>query len=292
MMQRRNGGESKIQNLKSKISRHRPKLGQHFLHDQRYRTGILEELPLHADDVVIEIGPGRGAMTALLAAHARKVIAIEVDHALAQGIEEEFRGDARVQVILADVLRVDFAALCKQEGITHSFVFGNIPYYITSPILHHLFAQRDSIRSMGLLMQHEVAARLTAMPGTRDYGYLTIATQLCSQPEIVLAVPPGAFSPAPQVQSSLVTFRMKPKFDQWPRAKYTEFLEFVKRCFAEKRKNLLNNLGGMYLRTRLLEAFEATGKPANLRAEQLSLDDLAGIFEHLARPVGPAHAEG
>ena len=171
MMQPRKGSESKIQNLKSKITRHRPKLGQHFLHDQGYRNKILEALPLEADDVVIEIGPGRGAMTALLAGRARRVIAIELDRALAQGLQEEFPEESRVQVIPADVLRVDFAALCRQAEVEQAFVFGNLPYYITSPILHHLFAQRDAIRSMGLLMQREVAERLTAEPGTRDYGY-------------------------------------------------------------------------------------------------------------------------
>ena len=287
-MHRRKRGESKIQNLKSKINRHRPKLGQHFLHDQRYRARILEALPLEAGDVVFEIGPGRGAMTALLAERARKVIAIEIDRALAQGLQEDFREESRVEIILADVLRVDFAALCRQEGIAQGFVFGNLPYYITSPILHHLFAQRDSIRAMGLLMQREVAERLTAAPGTRDYGYLTIATQIYSQPQIALAVPPGAFSPAPKVQSALVTFRMKAKFDRWPQATCDEFLEFVKRCFAQKRKNLLNNLGGIYPRSRIMQAFEEAGKPANLRAEQLSLEELAGIFERLTRAAGQA----
>jgi 16S rRNA (adenine1518-N6/adenine1519-N6)-dimethyltransferase len=276
-------GESKIQNLKSKISRHRPKLGQHFLHDQRYRNRILEELDLTPNDVVIEIGPGRGAMTGLLAGRARKVIAVEVDRALAQRLEEDFRDQPGVQIVLADILRVDLAALCHQEGITQAFVFGNLPYYITSPILHRLFAQRDSIRSMGLLMQREVGERLTAEPGTRDYGYLSIATQIFSQPRIAVAVPPGAFSPAPKVQSSLITFRMKAKFEQWPREKGDEFLEFVKHCFAQKRKNLLNNLGGMYLRTRLVQALEAAGKPVNLRAEELSLDDFATVFDSLTR---------
>jgi 16S rRNA (adenine1518-N6/adenine1519-N6)-dimethyltransferase len=231
--------------------------------------------------VVIEIGPGRGAMTALLAARARKVIAVEVDPALAQQLEEDFRGQASVQIILADVLRIDFAGMCRQEGIAQAFVFGNLPYYITSPILHHLFSQRHSIRSMGLLMQREVAERVTAVPGTRDYGYLTLAAQLYSQPKIALAVPPGAFSPPPQVQSSLLTFRMKAKFDSWPQARYDEFLTFLKRCFAQKRKNLLNNLGGIYPRSRLLEAFEALGKPASVRAEELLPEELAKLFEHL-----------
>jgi 16S rRNA (adenine1518-N6/adenine1519-N6)-dimethyltransferase len=285
------GGESKIQNLKSKIASHRPKLGQHFLHDQRYRARILEALPLEAGDVVFEIGPGRGAMTALLAGRARKVIAIEIDRALAQGLQEDFRQGPNVEIIPADVLRIDFAALCREEGIAQGFVFGNLPYYITSPILHHLFAQRDSIRSMGLLMQREVAERLTAAPGTRDYGYLTVATQLYSQPQVVLAVPPGAFSPAPKVQSALVIFRMKTKFNRWPQGTCDKFLEFVKRCFAQKRKNLLNNLGSVFPRGRIMQAFEEIGEPPNLRAEQLSLEQLARVFERLTGAAGRVHED-
>ncbi len=231
-------------------------------------------------------------MTGLLAQHARKVIAIEIDQALAQGLQEDFRGQPHVQIIHADVLRTDFSALCRQEGIAQAFVFGNLPYYITSPILHHLFAQRDAIRSMGLLMQREVAERLVAKPGTRDYGYLTIAAQVGSQPQIALAIPPGAFSPAPKVQSALVTFQMKAKFERWPRRTVDDFLEFVKRCFAQKRKNLLNNLGGIYPRSRLLQAFEEAGKPASARAEELSLDELARLFEHLTRPAGHAEHTG
>jgi len=281
-------GESEIQNLKSKISRRRPKLGQHFLHDQRYRARIMEALPLEPGDVVFEIGPGRGAMTGLLAERARKVIAIEIDGTLAPGLQEDFPS---VEIIVADVLRVDFSAHCRQQGIEQGFVFGNLPYYITSPILHHLFAQRDSIRSMGLLMQSEVAERVTATPATREYGYLTVATQLYSQPLTAFTVPPGAFSPAPKVQSALVTFRMKAKFERWTQATGSEFLEFVKRCFAQKRKNLLNNLAGLYPRGRITQALEEARKSAILRAEQLSLEELAGVFESLTRAAGRARKD-
>jgi 16S rRNA (adenine1518-N6/adenine1519-N6)-dimethyltransferase len=280
MMQRRKGGESKIQNRKSQ-SRRPPKLGQHFLHDPRYRARILEALPLAAGDVVFEIGPGRGAMTGLLAEHACKVIAIEIDRQLAQGLREDFSEKPHVEIVQGDVLSVDFAALCRQEGIGQGFVFGNLPYYITSPILHHLFAHRDAIRAMGLLMQREVAERLTAAPETRDYGYLSIATQLYTQPEIALAVPPGAFSPAPKVHSALVTFQMKLRFDRWAQETCDEYLQFVKRCFAQKRKNLLNNLGGIFPRGRIMQVLEELGKPGNVRAEQLSMEDLAGAFERL-----------
>lgn len=265
---------------------HRPKLGQHFLRDQGYRHLIMEALTPEVSEVAFEIGPGRGAMTKLLAERARKVIAIEIDRALGQRLQEDFRDDSRVEVILADVLRVDFSALCRKEGIEQGYVFGNLPYYITSPILHHLFAQRQWIRAMALLMQLEVAERLTAVPGNRDYGYLSVATQIYSQPHMALWVPPGAFSPAPKVQSALVTFRMTPKFKQWPAKRCDEFLKFVKCCFTQKRKNLLNNLVGVYSRGRIIEAFEAAGKPASLRAEQLSIEDLATIFERLSSDRG------
>jgi 16S rRNA (adenine1518-N6/adenine1519-N6)-dimethyltransferase len=257
-------------------------LGQHFLRDEGYRARVMDELALEAGDLVMEIGPGRGAMTELLAARARRVIAIEIDPELALGLQEQFRQQPRVQIIRADVLGVDIPALCRQEGVQQVYVFGNLPYYITSPILHHLFAQRESIRAMGLLMQREVAERLTAVAGTRDYGYLTVAAQVHSQPQIALAVPPGAFSPPPKVQSALVTFRMRAKFESWPQGKYDEFLGFVKHCFAQKRKNLLNNLAGAYPRTQLANALTELRGPANLRAEQLPVEDLARLFERLA----------
>jgi 16S rRNA (adenine1518-N6/adenine1519-N6)-dimethyltransferase len=240
-------------------------------------------LPLETGDVVIEIGPGRGAMTALLAARARKVIALEIDRELAHRMQADFLNEPRVQVVLADVLHVDFSALCEQEQVEQAFVFGNIPYYITSPILHHLFAQRNSIRSMGLLMQREVAERLVATPCSRDYGYLTVAAQTYSRSQIALAVPPGAFSPAPKVQSALVTFEMRAKFEHWPQEKCDAFMAFVKRCFAQKRKNLLNNLGGAYRRSQIVRVFDDAGKKPELRAEQLSIDELAEIFERLIR---------
>jgi 16S rRNA (adenine1518-N6/adenine1519-N6)-dimethyltransferase len=261
----------------------RPKLGQHFLQDPHYRKRILDELRLHADDVVIEIGPGRGAMTAPLLERVRKVLAIEIDSGLAQQLQKEFATESRVAILHTDVLSVNLAELCRQQGASESFVFGNLPYYITSPILHHLFAYRDSIRAMGLLVQREVAERLAAEPGTRDYGYLTVCTQLYFQPRIVLAVPPGAFSPPPRVRSALVMFETRCRFPEWKRKEYGEFLEFVKCCFAKKRKTLVNNLAGRFSRDQVARALAEAGKPANLRAEQLPVEELATVFRHLTK---------
>lgn len=260
----------------------RPKLGQHFLQDPHYRKRILEDLRLRADDVVIEIGPGRGAMTGLLVKCVRKVIAIEIDSLLAQRLQEEFAKEPRVAILHTDVLGVDLAELCRRQGVSQCVVFGNLPYYITSPILHHLFAYRDCIRAMGLLVQREVAERLAAAPGTRDYGYLTICTQLYFQPRIVLTVPPGAFAPPPRVHSALVAFQAGTRFPNWTRKEAKEFLEFAKRCFAQKRKTLLNNLEGSFSRDQVARELAEAGKPTNLRAEQLSVEELAAVFERLS----------
>jgi len=259
----------------------RPKLGQHFLQDPHYRKRILNELPLRADDVVIEIGPGRGAMTGLLVECVRKVVAIEIDSLLAQRLQEKFAKESRVAILHTDVLSVDFAELCRQQGVSQCLVFGNLPYYITSPILHHLFAYRDCICAMGLLVQREVGERLAAAPGTRDYGYLTICTQLYFQPRIALTVPPGAFTPPPRVHSALVAFQVRTRFPNWTREEAKEFLEFAKRCFAQKRKTLLNNLQGSFSRDQVARALAEAGKPTNLRAEQLPVEELVAVFEHL-----------
>jgi 16S rRNA (adenine1518-N6/adenine1519-N6)-dimethyltransferase len=269
-----------------------PKLGQHFLASASYRRRIAETLALRPDDLVMEIGAGRGAMTGLLAARASHVIAIELDSALAAKLAEQPRRDSRIEVLQADILSTDLAALCQQHQAPQCFVFGNLPYYITSPIIHHLFGFARSIRAMTLLVQREVAERLTAQPGSRAYGYLSVLTQLHSRPRIVLSVPPGAFSPPPKVHSALVSFQMRSQLPQWLRGaarpsepstkRETQFLGFVKRCFAQKRKNLLNNLGALYTRERVERVLAALDLPSTVRAEQLTLEQFAGLFQNIA----------
>lgn len=236
---------------------------------------------------MIEIGPGRGAMTGLLAKHARRLVAIEIDSAFARQLQQEFAAEPRVGILHQDVLKADFAEICRQQGVRQCFVFGNLPYYITSPILHHLFAQRQCIRAMALLVQREVADRLVAQPRMRDYGYLTVCTQLYCRPRIALGIPPGAFSPPPKVDSALVDLQVAARFPSWGSAEDDEFLEFVKHCFAQKRKNLVNNLGGFYGRERVAHSLSRAGKPVNGRAEELSVDELAMVFKELVAKDGP-----
>ena len=259
----------------------RPKLGQHFLSSEGYRRRIAEALPFRGDELVIEVGPGHGAMTGLLAERAGRVVAVELDPALASELRETHESSNRVEILEGDILSTDIAAICRGRRATTCFVFGNLPYYITSPIIHHLMNSARIIQGMALLMQHEVAERLTAKPGSRDYGYLSVLVQVHSEPRIAMGVPPGAFSPPPKVHSSLVDFLMKPRLSAWTEEEREEFLKFVQRCFAQKRKNLLNNLAQTHGKGRIREALEIMRLPATARAEELSVEQ----FELLSKGV-------
>jgi 16S rRNA (adenine1518-N6/adenine1519-N6)-dimethyltransferase len=264
----------------------RPRLGQHFLVDARYRQRIAAAVDLRPDDLVVEIGPGRGAMTELLAERARSVVAVELDGMLAEQLQKKLGIESPIEVLRADILSVDLAELCRRHGTERCFVFGNLPYYITSPIIHRLFLFHDRLRAVALLVQHEVAERLVAGPGTRAYGYLSVFTQLFSYPRILLGVPPGAFAPPPKIQSTLVEFRMRETAGTKSILSMGEeagFLEFVKRCFAQKRKNLPNNLAGFHSGGRVELELDRLSLARSARAEQLTLEELLQLYRRLAR---------
>ena len=260
----------------------RPKLGQHFLRDRRFQRRIVESLAIQSNDLVCEIGAGRGAMTELLAARARQVVALEVDPELARRLQQKFSKRLGIEVFEADILLSDFASLCRRYEREQCFVFGNLPYYITSPILHHLMDYARWICGMGLVVQREVADRLSALPGSRPYGYLTVLTQLSTNPRIEFGIPPGAFSPPPKVDSALVSFQMKPERTRLPAEERKALLEFVKLCFAHKRKNLLNNLAPIYTRRRVEAELAALKLPPTIRAEQLALEQFENLLLRLS----------
>ena len=219
------------------------------------------------EELVVEIGPGKGVLTRHLLARARRVVAIEIDAALASRMEP----DSRLTVLHADVLNTDLA----QWG--PCVLAGNLPYYITSPILDRIFRAAQTIRLATLMVQEEVAHRLTARPGSRDYGYLTVRTLLHSEPRLLFSVPPAAFQPPPRVASAVVQLRMKP-----PEAGSAAFLEFVSQCFRHKRKTLRNNLSSRYPKS-LLDA----QPEANLRAEQLPVDAFRELYTRLVAASDP-----
>jgi len=236
-------------------------------------------LSLRQNDLLCEIGAGHGAMTGLLAARAQQVVALEIDPGLAQAVRQKYAGKANIEVLEADILKTGLPGLCRRYQRQSCYVFGNLPYYITSPILHHLLDQAAWINGMGLVVQREVAERLTAEPGSRSYGYLTVLTQLATQPRLEFAIPPGAFAPPPKVDSALVTFEMRSQV--LPAQDRLELLDFVKLCFAHKRKTLLNNLQPAHERRRVEAELAALGLRPTARAEQLPFEQFAELHGRL-----------
>jgi 16S rRNA (adenine1518-N6/adenine1519-N6)-dimethyltransferase len=244
------------------------RLGQHFLARQSVLENIVAAVCPDKCDTVIEIGPGKGALTAHLLERAARVIAIEIDPVLVQYLRSKFREESRLHLVEADVLKT---GLAQWGSVT---VVGNLPYYITSPIVERVLSLGSLLRCAVFLVQKEVAQRLTASPGSRDYGYLTVQTQLLSIPELLFTVPAAAFRPAPQVDSAVV--RLMPRAEPLlpdPAA----FLKFAGLCFRHKRKTLRNNLIEGYPKE------SVDGLPeARKRAEQLSVAELIALYGKLA----------
>lgn len=263
------------------VKRRRPKLGQHFLSDPRYCSRVADALDLRPDDFVIEIGPGRGAVTGLLASRTRSVVAIELDSDLVEELCEKFHQTPNVEIIHGDVLLTDLGEICRRHNMERCYVFGNLPYYITSPIIHHVLGFATQVRAMGLLVQREVADRLVAQPGSRDYGYLTVFTRLYSSPRVVLQIPPGAFSPPPKVHSAFVRFEMQPGRREGSLKDEQKFLRFLKQSFIHKRKKLLNCLAPAHSRPRVEAELNRLGLSPQVRAEGLSLEQFIALFSGL-----------
>lgn len=257
-------------------------MGQHFLGNAAWRQRIFKILSPGANESWIEIGAGHGEMTQLLAAGGRRVIAIEADPPLAEDLQQKVHDHERewpdVEIVSADVLTVDL-----QKLVTGDFrVYGNLPYYITSPILHHLFDYAGQIRSIHIVIQLEVAERIAAQPGRREYGYLSALCQFYAKPEIVLRIPPGAFRPPPRVKSALVRMTLPGERASLNVTDEKGFLQFVQGCFAQKRKTLRNNLQTLASDQQIHQAIEDCGLRPDARAEQLTLAQFAFLFTRLS----------
>ena len=272
----------------------RQRLGQHFLADSDWREQIARAIRVSAHSPEfsaslgrtsdkpfcwIEIGAGHGEMTEHLASTGAPVTAIELDAPLVRRLQRLTQQFPNLNVVASDVLKVDIAEIAAGRRVR---VYGNLPYYITSPILHHLFAFAPIIDEIHIVIQLEVAERLAAEPGGRDYGYLSVATQLYSRPEIVLKIPREAFDPPPEVASALVTLRLPGRDVNLGDLSKEHLLDFVKVCFAQKRKTLLNNLKSYGKADVIRAALEKCGLRANARAEQLSVGQFVGLWRELA----------
>ena len=256
-------------------------MGQHFLAGESWQQRILVSLPRDEHKTWIEIGAGHGEMTRLLAGRYQRVIAIEADLRLARSLEEaqqrhpdEWRG---VEVVSGNVLEMDLAELAGG----HFRVYGSLPYYITSPILHLLFGCVDRLESAHIVIQLEVAERIAARPGSRSYAYLSAASQFYMRPQIAFRIPPGAFRPPPRVTSALVNMTVPGERASLNIADEAGFLKFVRGCFSHKRRTLRNNLKEIASTQSIRDALAASGLRPDARAEQLSLSDFASLFSRL-----------
>lgn len=255
------------------------RLGQHFLGDANWRARILRELRPKSDDVWLEIGAGHGEFTRELARQSKRVKSIELDAPLLaelRALAAEFKN---IEVVEGDVLALDLHKLIESTAMR---VYGSLPYYITSPILRRLFEHADSIADIHVVIQMEVAERIVAQPGRRDYGFLSVLAQFYAEPKIALRIPPGAFRPPPKVDSALVRLELRAGRGPISRAKEAAFLDFVGRCFEQKRKTLLNNLKASLGAGRATAAIASAGLRPDARAEQLFLPQFVRLFESAA----------
>ncbi|WP_433965643.1 16S rRNA (adenine(1518)-N(6)/adenine(1519)-N(6))-dimethyltransferase RsmA [Tunturiibacter gelidiferens] len=270
------------------LMKRKPKLGQNFLVDDSARHAIVDALGDLSKRTVIEIGPGHGAITDILAGRCHKLIALELDPALAAELTFRFRDHPQVQILECDVLETDLRALVPM-GETAD-VIGNLPYYITSDILLQLFAAGNAgtLARAVLMMQREVADRVSAAPGVRDYGLLSATAQMNAQVDNLFTLPPSAFSPPPDVYSTVLRLHFAPRFAELG-VDPDGFNIFLKQCFAQKRKTLQNNLRAAGHSAQQLSAAWPRSIPAQVRAEAIALESMAELYRSLFEP--PMHNE-
>ena len=251
-------------------------LGQNFLKDPHYLHKIAGAARLGPGDQVIEIGPGLGHLTRVLAASAGKVLAVELDERLIPPLRRDFCASRNVEVVHADALDYPYASLPGKWKVV-----ANLPYYISTAVLQQLIAHRDKFISLTLMLQKEVADRIVSPPGGKEYGYLSVLVQLYAEPRIEFTVPPGAFTPRPEVDSAVVTLLLRsgpavPVRDQ------DFFLRVVKAAFSQRRKTLRNALRQLDLPREKMEAApEKTGIDLGRRAETLSVEEFGRLADFL-----------
>ncbi len=261
------------------------KYGQNFLVD----PGVLEEIVAAAgiteDDLVLEIGPGIGTMTQVLCVYAREVVAVEIDRMLIPVLEETLQGYPNVEVIHEDILKVDIPQIVEEKnGGRPIKIVANLPYYITTPILMTLLERRVPCESITIMVQREVADRMQAGPGTKDYGALSLAVQYYADPEVVAIVPPRSFMPRPNVDSAVI--RLEARSEPAVSVRDEELLfRLIRASFNQRRKTLVNGLTNAeklpFSKKEIEQAVTAIGKPLTIRGETLTLAEFAALADAL-----------
>jgi 16S rRNA (adenine1518-N6/adenine1519-N6)-dimethyltransferase len=249
-------------------------LGQNFLFDPAILGRIIEAASIGPDDTIVEIGPGPGRLTTLLSKVAKKVVAIELDSDLYIKLQDELAGRENVELVLGDALKY------RYDDLSSFKVVANIPYYITTPIIFSLLAARDNLVSMTLTIQKEVAQRIVANPGTKDYGVLSLAVQYHADPEIKFIIPAGAFRPVPKVDSAVIHMHIR-KTPKVIVADEALLFKIIRAGFSQRRKTLSNALKP--LMPDIKDVLIDTGIDPGRRGETLSMDEFAILAAHIHR---------
>ena len=261
------------------------KFGQNFLIDSHVLNKIIASADITKDDFVLEIGPGIGTMTQYLAEAAGHVLPVEIDKTLIPILHETLASYDNVEVINEDVLKLDICKIVKEKnGGKPVKVVANLPYYITTPIIMGLLESHVPVESITVMVQKEVAMRMQAGPGTKDYGALSLAVQYYCEPYIAANVPPNCFMPRPKVGSTVIRLT---RYSEPPVATENEQLMFrlIRASFNQRRKTLANGLNNSDLidlpKEQIMEAIESLGKGKSVRGEALSLEEFAALSNQL-----------
>jgi 16S rRNA (adenine1518-N6/adenine1519-N6)-dimethyltransferase len=250
-------------------------LGQHFLSNAGVLRKIVAAIEPRPNDVIVEVGPGKGALTRLLAAGAGRVVAVEKDERLVPELRESM--PANVEIVLGDILRTDLADIRARAGAASLRLVGNVPYSISTPLLFRVLDEREVLSDAAFLIQKEVAERVTAGPGTKSYAPLGILLQNEFEARVAFTVAPGSFSPPPKVQSALLVLKRRAA-PLHPGAAEEPYRAFLRAAFAERRKMLWKNLARRATPAALDAAYGALGLARGVRAEELTADALFDLF--------------
>ncbi|MCS6803921.1 MAG: 16S rRNA (adenine(1518)-N(6)/adenine(1519)-N(6))-dimethyltransferase RsmA [Acidobacteriota bacterium] len=272
--------------------RAKKRFGQHFLVDQTIGRRLVSAIQLEPDSVVIEIGPGRGALTKVLLQRPCRVIAVEVDDELTRALQIELADQihaGKLVLIAQDILKTNLDELLQQHHIDGKVrILGNLPYNIATAILQHLIAFRQQIDDMTIMLQREVVDRILSQPGTKQYGYLSVLMQYFCEGRKLFTVSPGAFRPVPKVTSTVVQLKVRER-PAVEVADEAHFLRVVSALFMERRKTIMNNLKRMPLRwdgERIAGRLRHVGIDPSRRAETLSLEEFARVANALRASAG------
>ena len=260
-------------------------LGQNFILDDGFLSSLLDLAGLNEDDRVLEIGPGPGVMTALIAEHAAKVVSVEMDEKLRPVLEDVLSETENAEIVFADAMKSDLSALVQEKlGGEGYRVIANLPYYITADLIQKMLLTDPMPRSICVMVQKEAAERLMSMPGSKNWCAFAALVRIYGECEILDEVPPQRFNPPPHVDSCFIRIRMH-ESRMLSEADEEGFLKLVRCCFHMRRKTLANNLKACYSfsQAQAVAFIEEAGLPAQVRGEVLTLEQIAALYDAIRR---------